>query len=266
MIFRRRARKSRTPALLLEGFGIAKSRSDAVAHGSRGGVRIPTRVYSGVLLGLIIASFILFFITDAFYVHSIAVAGLETISREELYTLTGIADYHIFWVNPRIVESRLRASPVIADARVSLGWPPQMVKIEIQERQPAIIWEQGGNSVWVDLQGQVMGIRNAELELLRVRWDGLAESFVSTGDFIPPDVVQGALQLRLLSGTVPYLKYRPGLGLGIEDTRGWVAWFGIGADMADKYRVYEGIVENLQARGIQPKEISVSDLNAVYYR
>lgn len=265
-MFRRRSRNARTPAVLLEGFGIAKARSDALAHGSRGGLRIPTRVYSGVLMAMIVASFALFFATDAFYVHSIAVAGLETISREELYALTEIADYHIFWINPRVVESRLRASPVIADVRVSLGWPPQMVKIDIQERQPAIVWEQGGNSVWVDLQGQVMAIRNAELELLRVRWDGLAESLIGVGDYIAPDVVQGALQLHLLGGGVPNLKYRPGLGLGIDDTRGWVAWFGIGANMVEKYRVYESMVENLQLRGIQPKEISVSDLNAVYYR
>jgi len=73
------------------------------------------------------------------------------------------------------------------------------------------------------------------------------------------------LQLRSLFPNIEVLRYHPHKGLGYQDGRGWEVWFGIGTDMPEKILIYEAIVANLQARGIQPGEVDVSNPDAPYY-
>ena len=206
-----------------------------------------------------------FFVADAFYVHTIAVGGLKTLSKEEVFALTQAANYHLFWIDPEQVRDNLVVSPSISDAEISLGWPPQMIQIMIQEREPALVWEQAGAAVWIDLQGRVMRLLEDRPDLIRVAYEGLADSPLGPNDSVPPDVVNGALQLRELLTDIDLLRYHPDHGLGFRDARGWDAWFGVGTHMPNKLLIYNALVDNLQGRGLQPTVISVADPNAVYY-
>lgn len=207
----------------------------------------------------------LFFGAGAFYVHTIAVGGLETLTKEEVFALTQTANYHLFWIDPVQVRENLIESPTIADAEVRLGWPPQMVQIIIQERQPVLVWEQAGAATWIDLQGRVMQLREDRPNLMRVSYEGLADTPLGPNDSVPVEVVNGALQLRELLVDITVLRYSPDYGLGFRDARGWDAWFGAGTDMPDKILIYNALVDDLLARGIQPNVVSVADPNAVYY-
>lgn len=98
-------------------------------------------------------------------------------------------------------------------------------------------------------------------------------SVAETGDdattdsiFVPPDVLDGALQLRDLRPNIEELFYSPAQGLSYQDGRGWRAYFGTGHNMHQKLAVYETLVENLLARGIVPAVISVSNQERPYYR
>ncbi|MEL7234502.1 MAG: FtsQ-type POTRA domain-containing protein [Chloroflexota bacterium] len=208
-----------------------------------------------------------FFASNAFYVHTVAVGGMETLTKEEVFALTDVANFHLFWIDPEQVRDNLMASPTITEAEVRLGWPPQMIQIIIQERQPALVWEQAGVATWIDLQGQVMQLREDRDNLIRVSYEGIGgtEDPLGPNDRVPADVVSGALQLRELLLDVRLLRYNPDYGLGFRDARGWDAWFGTGTDMPDKILIYNALVENLQGRGIQPVVISVADSEAVYY-
>jgi len=207
----------------------------------------------------------LFFLSDGFYVHTVAVSGLQTLTREEVFALTDVADYHLFWVDPSTVQANLVASPTINEADVRLGWPPQMVRITIQEREPVLIWEQGGTATWIDLQGRAMELRQDRSNLVRIAYQGLASATLEPDDTIPADVVNGALQLRELLVDIEQLNYSPDKGLGFRDGRGWDAWFGTGTDMPNKALVYNALVERLLARGIQPTLVSVGDAEHPYY-
>jgi hypothetical protein len=236
----------------------------AVVHGSRRGFKFHARYLSAVITLLMLGLLAMFAFTNVFYVQSIAVGGLQTLSKEEVFALTDTANQHIFWINPVTVRANLMRSPTIADARVEVGWAAPMVRVLVQEREPAVVWQQAGTAVWVDVLGQVMQQREDRPNLLRVTYEGLASSPLGPNDRINPDVVQGALQLQTLLGDRA-LRYSEYYGLGFRDERGWDAWFGTGTDMPNRIAIYNALVQNLLGRGIQPTVVSVANPDAVYY-
>lgn len=261
---RRRERTVRTPAVWGAQRPDTATSTERVAHGARRGVTFSWRVVSGTIAAAMTGLLALFFSSAGFYVQTVAVGGLQTLTKEEVFGLTGVAEMHIFWVDPAQVEANLEASPTINGAQVRLGWSPQLVQIVIQEREPALIWQQAGAETWVDLQGRVMVLREDRPGLLRVSYEGLASSALGPNDAIPEDVLQGALQLHSLFPEVEVLRYSPDYGLGFRDGT-WDAWFGTGTNMPNKVLIYNRLVGDLQARGLDLGVVSVADLDAVYY-
>jgi hypothetical protein len=206
----------------------------------------------------------LFFSADFFFVHSISVGGLRYMTKEEVFALAEIANLHIFWVDPQQVRANVLRSPTIADADVQVGWPPQMVTILVEEREPVLVWEQSGIATWIDIQGRVMRQREDRPELLRITSD-VNDGPLGQNIQVDIGIISGALQLKTLYPNITVLRYDPGKGLGYQDGRGWLAWFGSGTDMSDKLQVYNQLVDNLLSRGIQPREINLVSLNAPFY-
>jgi hypothetical protein len=191
-----------------------------------------------ILLGAMLSS-------EAFYVSTVAVGGENYLTREEIYAYSKVARQHVFWIDPAQVEADLESSNNIAEAQVRVGWPPQMVQIVVRERDPALIWEQGDDRVWVDINGQVMFQREDRADLLRVVVDQneLADVLpILPNSQLDTEIIHGALLLRSRLRDINVLLYHPLKGLGWRDPRGWMAWFGIGDNMDMKARVYEALV------------------------
>jgi cell division septal protein FtsQ len=221
------------------------------------------RLISGLIVASLVLVLVILFSSDAFYVHSVAVGGLQTMTKEEVFALANIADTHVFWLDPAQIRADLMRSPTIANATVVINWPPQAVQIVIQEREPALVWEQNGVAVWIDLQGRVMRQRQDRGDLLRIQADSSIDG--PPGQTIDGSVVNGALQLHQLLPDVRVLRYHPERGLGFNDPRGWEAWLGTGLDMPQKIVVYNAIVAELQGEGFRPNAITVADPDAPYY-
>jgi cell division septal protein FtsQ len=234
-----------------------------VQHGLRSSNTGRWRLVSGLIVLLMAGMLLLFFATPFFYVQSVAVAGLKYTTREEVYTLAEMAGLHVFWVDPAQVRTGILRSPTIADATVTLGWPPQMVQIVVQEREPAMLWEQGGVVTWVDVQGRVMRQRADIPGLLRINAepDSLGDDLQ-----VPLEVVTGALQLKSARPTIDALRYNRVSGLGYTDGRGWTVWFGTGTNMPEKLTMYEDLVSKLLARNIVPTEVNMMNADAPFYR
>ncbi len=255
-------RSTRAPAIW-RGRTAPEIERAPVQQAARGRVSIPWRLVSGLLVLMLLGVLALFFSSDAFYVHSIAVGGLHYMSSDEIFSLTNITNEHIFWVDPDQVRADILRSPTVADAQVRVGWPPNMVQIIITERQPALVWQQAGTASWIDLQGEVMKQRENRPDLLTVQVDSSVTGQV--GASIDPKIVTGAIQLQSLLPNIKVLRYHPDYGLGYNDQRGWEAWLGTGADMADKVLIYNALVASLKTRGIVPNEINVDTPSAPYY-
>lgn len=231
----------------------------------RGG-RFRWRLVSLMIVLCLSAVLALFFVTDVFYVRSVAVGGLRYMTKEEVFTYAEIANLHLFWVDPDEVRESIMRYPTVADAQVRLGWPPNMVNIIVEEREPALIWEQNGTAFWVDIQGNVMALREDRPDLVRVVVDDpLVEGPVGSGETLDEDIIYGVLQLQELRPDITSWRFDPGKGLGFRNANGWDIWLGVGTNMQEKLRIYETIAADIIARGIQPGEVNVVNPDAPYY-
>jgi cell division septal protein FtsQ len=181
----------------------------------------------------------------------------------EVFALADIAGQHIFWVDPAQVRENLLRSPSLADAQVTVGWGTPLVTVAVQERQPALIWDQAGVQVWVDVAGRVMRLRDDTRELLRVVVDDV--SLGPAAGEVDQEVVNSALQLSALLPDVKTLRYHPTNGLGFADPRGWEVWMGVGNNMDQRVQVYEALIGDLQDRGVQPRAIYLINPHRPWY-
>jgi hypothetical protein len=242
-------------------------------------IYVSTRWFSALIVAALLVVLYLFLTRDVFFINVIYVGGTHYLSSGEIFQRSGLAKMHIFWVDPPEVEKRLEADPAIANAAVEIGWPPNMVQITITEREPALIWEQAGQRVWVDVGGRVMQLRKDLPGLVRVvvekpspfvhpgpcSLQGMDE-VLGPGSCIDADIVAGALQFKALYPDVDEMVYDPTKGLGYHDGRGWVLWFGNGTDIQTKMAINDAIVKRVYVeQGKQLIEVNVADPEASYY-
>lgn len=211
----------------------------------------------------------LFFTSDVFYVRSIQVRGNNHITREEVFAYSDIADYHMFWLDPAQIRGSVLRSSSIADISVELGWPPNLITINVQERQPAIIWSDAGAETWIDIQGRVMRARAEMPNLLHVNLisDEYGGPKPKPEDF-SGDMVLGALRLKEILPEGEHLSFHPAHGLGWTNEWGWQVWMGndSAAAMSEKVKMYNVLVSNINSRAIPIAELNIANPDAPFYR
>jgi cell division protein FtsQ len=223
------------------------------------------RLISGLMVILLSIVLFLFFYSDVFYVNSIWVGGVEYMTVEEVFTYAEIANYHIFWVEPEQVRENVMRYPSVAKAEVGIGWPPNMITIDIEEREPVLVWEQNGVAFWIDIQGNVMDLREDQPDLVRIVVDDpLIDAFGQNGR-LNTDVIYAVIQLFDLRPDVTSWRYDLVKGLGFRNANGWDVWFGLGTNMSEKIQIYETLSSNIIARGIQVSELNIVNPDAPFY-
>lgn len=227
------------------------------------------RVISGALLALFGLTLLIFFTSDVFYVRAIQVRGNDFITREEVFAHSELANYHLFWLDPAEVRRNILRAASVADVSVEVGWPPELVNVLVQERQPVAVWSDGGRETWIDVQGRAMPARAEMPGLLHVnlvRDDG--DRPLPSADDFDKDMVVGALRLRELLPEGGHLDFHPVHGLGWTNNLGWQVWMGTGpaAVMNEKIKIYNVLVENLSSRAIDVAELNIANPDAPFYR
>lgn len=230
-----------------------------------------------VSLGIVVVTLLflaVIFISPTFYVRNIEIGGLRYVPSDEIFTQSGIADYHILWVEPNLVADRIADSPSLDSVEVYVRWPSRVIVL-VREREPALIWEQDNARYWVDVNGNLMLMRQELPTLVRVINNGDIIPFRCPGPDCPegdtaltidPDVVLGTQQLKTLRPEITVLYYDPSRGLSYDDNRGWRGHFGDGVNMDRKLVIYESIIADLGRRGLRPAYIDVSNPDAPFYR
>ena len=227
------------------------------------------RYISGVLLALFGLTLFVFFTSDVFYVRAIQVRGNDFITREEVFAYSELADYHLFWLDPAEIRRNLLRAASVADVSVEVGWPPNLVTLLVQERQPVAVWSDGGQETWIDVQGRAMPARAEMPGLLHVNLvrDGADEALATANDF-DKDMILGALLLREILPEGGHLDFHPVHGLGWTNDLGWQVWMGAdsAAVMNEKIKIYKVLVESLSSRAIDVAELNIANPDAPFYR
>jgi len=94
---------------------------------------------------------------------------------------------------------------------------------------------------------------------------GAFDDPLTDGEQLDNAIVFGALQMQELMPELTSLNYDPINGLGWTDGNGWQVWMGSGTGMNEKIKIYQTLVQNLTARGIQPGEVNIANPRAPFY-
>jgi len=203
------------------------------------------------------------FATEAFYVYEARVVGNQLVPAEEIYQNSGLEEMSIFWINPTQVEAAIVGLPNIKEARVYCGLPNR-VTIEVLERQPQVIWQQGEKRYWIDEEGTVLPARG-ELAEATVIVD-LDERPIRPGDRVDPQVIAGAQKLRWLLPELTTVQYASHTGISFQSEQGWPIYLGQGEDIEQRVAIMKAMLQEIAAKGIQPQFMDLRFKGSPYYK
>ena len=237
-------------------------------------IRPSWRLSSFMIVVLFGAAIYLALSLPYFHVPNITLLGGGRLSREEIEAALGVNGQSIFTVQPNEMEIRLRTNyPELASVDVH-AYLPNHVYVTVVEREPVILWQQGGGFTWIDASGVAFRPRGSVSTLVPV--NGLttppagtiaSDDPLSPAPFMSKELVDAILVLAPNVPAGSTMFFDTSNGLGWEDSRGWKAYFGTSAnDMPLKVRVYQSLVNSLANSGKVPAFISVVYPDAPFYR
>jgi len=245
-----------------------------------------------LLLSLIVVVAVALWLTwdPRFYIYQVEVIGTARLSPNEVLQASRLSGFHILWVRPAEIEARLlTALPMLEQAQVVCRLPSRCT-ITVTERQPRVVWDQGGQLWWVDADGVIFPAPSSSLPAggnassspppigggeggTVGGASSLDESWVVRGP-LPRDE-EGRLSERVRVALAelwsagadisPLLYYTPDRGFVLTDSRGWRVIVGQGPGMDKRLQVLEWLAADLQARGLTPKFVDVRFFDAPYY-
>lgn len=226
-----------------------------------------TRWFSLSLLGALIWLLVHLLTSSAWQVEQVRVSGASLLSEVQIRSMAQVGDRQIFFVDPSGAEALLESQAEIASARVSVSWP-NVVEITVEERLPAVAWDDGGRKWWISSEGVAFMARQeiagmvsivSSKPVLNIDENPLTRAF-------NPAYLHAASALWNELGPSAPLLYDAVHGFGFEDPAGWKAYFGVDGDMREKVMLYRAVVADLQRRGRAASIVSLEHPHAVYYR
>lgn len=249
-------------------------------------IHLGWRIISGALFFLSLAVVLSFTSINSFKVNAINLQGAQRLEPGSILSQIELSGTSIITVVPEEIETKIITSfPSLREVQVSIGLPAT-VTVQVIERQPLVLWEQADRSLWIDVEGVMFPVRGealvplkvgatsdppAGLSLLETEDDAQDE----TGSILDqpalpnttPEFVQGILSLNEYVPQGSQLQYDPQFGLGWQDPRGWLVYFGRDTQNIElKLAEYQTIVENLQKDNLIPSLISLEFLHAPFYK
>lgn len=246
------------------------------------------RLASGMIALVMLVSIIAMREMPAFLINKINLIGAKRVPGEEIASTLDIIDTPIIEIIPSQLENMtLKAFHDLKTAIVKVGLPA-MISMTVEERIPAVLWmTEDDQSMWIDQEGFMFPVRGeATLPVSVLALGEPPRPFVAANElednagptidpvltFVPtPDVdpvfIMAILSLRDIVPAETSMLYDPQYGLGWHDPRGWLVYFGMSTEKMDqKLSQYTIIVQELQAKNIQPALISLEFLHAPFYR
>ena len=200
------------------------------------------------------------------------VVGTHYLPAERVAERLGVVGRSVVALNPAQLAQQVEALPAIAHASVRVTFPNRVV-VQVAERQPVAVWQQGRKVWWVDGEGIAFAppVEKTPPHALVVQADTLPLDAVETRpgemQMLSPAQIDA---LRTLAKHLPEgtpLVYSRRYGLGWQAPEGWRVFVGRElTQMNRRMALYQAIAQWLKSQGVQPALVNVASLRAPYYR
>jgi cell division septal protein FtsQ len=220
------------------------------------------RLAALLLLGLLVAS-VVYASTDArFFVYQAGVIGARHLRAEGIYEAAGIHEQNIFWIDPAVVAQRIARLDGVKVARVRCELPARVV-IEIEERQPLVMWRTTSQERdwWLDEEGMVLpyhGDAQAPETIFVV--DSSPRELDFGQEIEPESIVTSVVQLATALPQSRIFFYDADRGLSFTqkgDGGQWPVYVGSSEDLERKIQVMQALTAYLEANDIKPRYVDV---------
>jgi len=184
---------------------------------------------------------------------STQVGGNRRLTSDKVLLAAGVEGRSIFLLRQDDIEAAVRELPGIADARVHLRLPNQVV-IDVWEYAPLVAWRTITTTVWLTAEGTVVP-QTGEAPPLTL--NDRSASFPETGNPMTEMLLRN---LRTLSETLPEVRevdYTREHGLTFRTREGWEVWLGEGGSLREKLQLLAAAREEISRLG---RQIQVIDL------
>ena len=252
---------------------LPRRRVDVPLSATGAEIRLPTvpavgnkwRFLSGLLAISLLVGLIMMTQANLFQVKDIQFEGLQHFTESEIAQAINIRGSAIFFVNPELIKEDLRLTyPGLSDVSVQVSWPAGVL-ISLEERVPVLAWNWDGHVRWVDDNGVAFEPNREQVDVVQVNSIELPPTVENR--FVDPRIVD---TVNVLTSYLPQdveLIFDMDHGLGWQDSRGWVVYFGFNDDDAhQKMKIYQALVEYLEGKRISPGVINVEYVDSPYFR
>ncbi|TFH36472.1 MAG: FtsQ-type POTRA domain-containing protein [Anaerolineales bacterium] len=227
---------------------------------------VGTRLFSLVIAILSIGSLVRFARSERFRVDQIAVEGAEMLTVAQIRSLAGVEGQSIFFLDPAEIANHLGEAAEVKAATIKMAWPNR-VEVQVQERHPAVEWNDAGRLWWLSSDGVAYVQHGDGQHLVQIRSEAINLHVSENAQ--DPVVDPGLLRaIAALSKHLPEVQswiFDQDHGLGFTDASGGQVYFGTGGDMPMKVRIYHSVAEKLAADNVRATLVSIEDQAAPYY-
>lgn len=215
-----------------------------------------------LLLGLLISGMVFGSADAQFFVYQAGIIGARHLRPEGIYQAAEIHEQNIFWIDPAAVARRIARLDGIKVARVRCELPA-LVTIEVEEREPRVLWRitGQGRDWWLDEEGMVLpyhGDTQAAETLFVVDSSHRELDF---GQKIEPEgIVASVIKLAaaLPQSRVFFYDAERGLSFAQKaESAEWPVYVGSSEDLEHKIQVMQTLTAYLEANDIKPRYVDV---------
>ena len=205
----------------------------------------PSHYVAFLVLLATVAALVYTFRSFDFFVYAADIDNVRYTSSTEAYEQTGIDGKSIFFVDPTAVRKRMLTMPHVRDAEVSIALPAK-IHIAVQEREPVVLYQVQGDSMWIDLEGFISPAADQREGLVKLVDDAAA---ASQGGAIDPALLDAVRRITQNLPEVSTFRYQEPFGLFFFSPEGWQVNLGSAERMEEKLATWEAMRRQILKEG-----------------
>jgi hypothetical protein len=260
---RKKAQRFESVGVLVSGRARARRRPSALRWQT---IRLRGLLF--LLVGAVVACALWLALDSRFYIYEADVVGAVRLLPEEVFRASGLDGLHILWARPAEIEDLLlEALPTLESVQAKCHLPARCA-IVVVERQPKVLWDDGGVLWWIDAEGVVFQppLSSSAGEDKSVGWTVRGSLPRDEQERLEEGVRIGLKELWATGTDVASaFEYDPERGLMFVNELGWRVILGEGGGMAKRLQVLERVTAELVAQGSTPRFVDVRFPDAPYY-